>query len=145
MVMRSESLYLETDKFEHLEVKEHFINPCCFGEDFAAWLRDQIRDLSSEGYIIRDPLQEDYGWGFWVEHDGRDFWVALSYAEEGPVQEPAHWVATVAWDAGFDLLQRFFRPPRLSQFEKLCDRIQGAIRSAPEIKILTENEWRKLA
>jgi hypothetical protein len=71
--------------------------------------------------------------------------VALSYAEEGPVQEPAHWVASVAWDAGLDLVQRFFRPPRRSQFEKLRDRIHGAIRSAPDIKVLTEDEWTKLA
>jgi hypothetical protein len=143
--MRRDDLYLETDKFEHREVKEHFINACCFGEDFAAWLRDQIRDLSGDGYIIREPIQEDYGWGFWVEHDSRTFWVALSYAEEGPVQEPAHWVASVAWDAGLDLVQRFFRPPRRSQFEKLRDRIHGAIRSAPDIKVLTEDEWTKLA
>jgi hypothetical protein len=27
---------VETDLFEHREVKPHFINPCCFGEDFAA-------------------------------------------------------------------------------------------------------------
>jgi hypothetical protein len=26
---------VETDMFEHREVKSHFINPCCFGEDLA--------------------------------------------------------------------------------------------------------------
>src|SRR5262249_30425150 len=30
-------IIIETDLFEHREVKPHFINPCCFGEDFAAW------------------------------------------------------------------------------------------------------------
>ncbi len=143
--MLREDLYLETDKFEHREVKEHFINDCCFGEDFAAWLRDQIRDLSSDGYIIGEPIQEDYGWGFWVEHDRRTFWVALSYAEEGAVQEPAHWVASVTWDPGFNLIQRFFRAPLPRQFEKLRDRICAAIRSAPDIRVLTEDEWTKLA
>jgi len=37
---------VETDMFEHREVKAHFINPCCFGEDFAAWLREQISSLA---------------------------------------------------------------------------------------------------
>jgi hypothetical protein len=34
-----DAITIETDLFEHREVKPHFINPCCFGEDFAAWLR----------------------------------------------------------------------------------------------------------
>ena len=142
--MLSDELYLETDKFEHREVKEHFINPCCFGEDFAAWLREQIHDLSADGYVIHEPIQEDYGWGFWVERDRRDFWIALSYASGGPVQEPAHWVAILAWEPGFDLIQRFFRRPDRAIFELLRDRIWGAIRSASDIKILSEDEWTRL-
>jgi len=31
-----DSIMVETDLFEHGEVKPTFINPCCFGEDFAA-------------------------------------------------------------------------------------------------------------
>jgi hypothetical protein len=38
--MRVEVLPLvETDLFEHRRVKPHFINPSCFGEDCAKWLR----------------------------------------------------------------------------------------------------------
>ena len=33
---------VETDLFEHREVKPHFINPCCFGEDFASWLKQEL-------------------------------------------------------------------------------------------------------
>ncbi|HYX67548.1 MAG TPA: hypothetical protein VE825_00325, partial [Terriglobales bacterium] len=55
---------VETDIFEHRHVKPHFINPCCFGEDFAAWLREQLSTLSSSGFVFSDPAQEDYGWGF---------------------------------------------------------------------------------
>jgi hypothetical protein len=34
---------VETEMFEHRDVKPHFINnPCCFGEDFAAWLKEHI-------------------------------------------------------------------------------------------------------
>ncbi len=29
---------VETELFERREVRPHFINPCCFGEDFAGWL-----------------------------------------------------------------------------------------------------------
>ena len=36
--MDFESVRVETDLLEHREVKPHFINPCCFGEDFARWV-----------------------------------------------------------------------------------------------------------
>jgi hypothetical protein len=32
-------ILFETDRFNVSEVKRHFINPCCFGEDLAGWLR----------------------------------------------------------------------------------------------------------
>ena len=42
----NDAITIETDMFEHREVKPHFINPCCFGEDFAAWMK---RELSPSG------------------------------------------------------------------------------------------------
>jgi hypothetical protein len=41
-----DSITVETDMFEHREAKPHFINPCCFGEDFAAWLKQEISPLT---------------------------------------------------------------------------------------------------
>ena len=35
-------ILFETDRFNVSEVKEHFINPCCFGEDLAEWLRQEL-------------------------------------------------------------------------------------------------------
>jgi hypothetical protein len=49
----NESIMIETDLFEHREMKPHFMNPSSFGEDFAAWLKSELSD----------PIQEDYGWG----------------------------------------------------------------------------------
>src|SRR5215468_8669597 len=69
---------VETDLFEHREVKPHFINPCCFGEDFASWLRGKLTPLTAEGFLFADPIQEDYGWGFWASHRKDRFWIALS-------------------------------------------------------------------
>ncbi len=36
---------LQTGCFSSTEVQEHFINPCCFGEDFAAWLMPKPQAL----------------------------------------------------------------------------------------------------
>jgi hypothetical protein len=42
-----------------LESGEHFINPCCFGEDLAAWLRSR---LAEKNVHAGTPYQEDWGW-----------------------------------------------------------------------------------
>ena len=68
-----DDIIIETNFFEHREVKSHFINPCCFGEDFAAWLRGRLSPLAAEGFHFADAIQEDYGWGFWASHRGDRF------------------------------------------------------------------------
>src|SRR5580658_6278176 len=37
-----DSITVVTDMFEHRNAKPHFINPCCFGEDFAEWLKQEL-------------------------------------------------------------------------------------------------------
>jgi len=49
----------ETGRFNLSEEKPHFINPCCFGEDLAAWLRGK---LIERGIPTIEPGQEDWGW-----------------------------------------------------------------------------------
>ena len=86
---------VETDLFEHREVKPHFINPCCFGEDFAGWLLLEIAPLTGDGFEFSPPIQEDYGWGFSAQRGKDKFWVALSYVGDGPTEEPAQFVVSV--------------------------------------------------
>jgi hypothetical protein len=50
---------VETDLFEHREVKPHFINPCCFGEDFAAWLKQELARFPELGVQLSEAIQED--------------------------------------------------------------------------------------
>ncbi|MGZ7040870.1 MAG: hypothetical protein ACXVH7_03665, partial [Thermoanaerobaculia bacterium] len=84
-----EAIAIKTDRFEHREVKPHFINPCCFGEDFAVWLTGELSMLRAAGFHFSEPIQEDYGWGLWAHHGEDPFWIALSYVGEGPTEEPA--------------------------------------------------------
>src|SRR3989442_7625177 len=95
-----DEITVETDLFEHREVKPHFINPCCFGEDFVAWLLTELAPLTAAGFEFSPPIQEDYGWGLWANHGKDPFWVALSYVGEGPTEDPGQWVVSVTYDAG---------------------------------------------
>lgn len=56
-----DDITIETDIFDHWEVKPHFINPCCFGEDFAAWLRGRLAPLSGEGFHFAEAVQDTVG------------------------------------------------------------------------------------
>ncbi|HLZ13910.1 MAG TPA: hypothetical protein VKP58_15105 [Candidatus Acidoferrum sp.] len=130
------SITIETDIFEHREVKPHFVNPCCFGEDFAAWLTGQLSPLKETGFIFSQPIQEDYGWGFWASYEKTPFWVALSFVGNGPQDPPSQWVVTVAYDPGLNLMKRLFHKPNPQAFAQLRDRIWEALKSEQRIKIL---------
>jgi hypothetical protein len=90
-----DSITVETDLFEHWKVGAHFINRCCFGEDFAAWLRQELASRVGPEFELSDVIQEDYGWGFWVSGDHDRFWIALSYVGDGPQKGPVQWVISV--------------------------------------------------
>lgn len=69
--MRRDLLF-ETARFDLSVVGAHFINPCCFGEDAAAWLRAR---LVERGVDAGAPFQEDWGWGLGATHAGGRYFV----------------------------------------------------------------------
>ena len=131
-----DNITIETDLFEHREIKPHFINACCFGEDFAGWLRGSLLPLTAEGFHFENPIQEDYGWGFWASHERDRFWIALSYVGDGPQEDPAQWVISVGYDAGLNLIRRLFHKSNQQMFSLLRDRIWQSLKSNSEIKIV---------
>ncbi len=125
---------IRTDLFEHREVKPTFINPCCFGEDFAGWLKQKLAPLKESGFLFSASIQEDYGWGFWVSHGKDRFWVALSYVGNGAQEEPAEWIITVA-RAGF--LSRLLRRSESEHHRtELRNRIWELVRSDSAIQVV---------
>lgn len=57
--MTRRDFLFSTDRFNLSKVKEHFINPCCFGEDLASWLHERLQIV---GLTVDEPGQEDFGW-----------------------------------------------------------------------------------
>ena len=127
---------VETDLFEHREVKPHFINPCCFGEDFAEWLKKQIGVLERSGFSFSEIIQEDYGWGFWAWHGKDPFWVALGYVGDGPQEAPAQWVVSVDYDPGLNLIKRLFHSPDRAALRQLRDHVRQALSCNAAIRIV---------
>ena len=54
-----ERLRFRSSNFNLSKVRKHFINPCCFGEDLAAWL---VPKLAVRNIQTAKPYQEDWGW-----------------------------------------------------------------------------------
>jgi hypothetical protein len=131
-----DAITIETDMFEHREVKPHFINPCCFGEDFALWLKRELSPLADDGFSFSEPIQEDYGWGFWAWHGKDPFWVAMSYAGDGPQDPPAQWVVSVSYDAGLNFIKRLFHKPDTQAFAQLRNRVWQSVNSNNAISLI---------
>jgi hypothetical protein len=129
------SIEVETDLFEHREAGPHFINPCCFGEDFAAWLRQQLSPLAGSGYAFSESIQEDYGWGFWVSHGKDRFWVAISFVGDGPQEPPAQWVVSVNADAGLNPIRRLFHRPDAAALAELRNGVRRALEGNSAIRV----------
>src|ERR1700737_2947979 len=58
-LMNALYILFRSSHFNLSKVREHFINPCCFGEDLAAWL---IPKLAVKNIETAKPYQEDWGW-----------------------------------------------------------------------------------
>lgn len=129
-----DSIMVETDLFEHREAKPHFTNPCCFGEDFAAWLKQELSHFPELGLEVSEPIQEDYGWGLWASRGKDRFWVALSYVGDGPQEGPAQWVISVTHDPGLNLAKRLFHKPDQQALGQIRDRVRQILVSNNAIK-----------
>jgi hypothetical protein len=73
--MNALSILFRTSLFNLSKVGEHFINPCCFGEDLAGWLRQR---LTSKGIESSPPYQEDWGWELPVKLGTDSYYLCMS-------------------------------------------------------------------
>jgi hypothetical protein len=132
-----ESITVETDLFEHREVKPNFINPRCFGEDFATWLRLELSRLPELGFELSEIIQEDYGWGWWASRGNDPFWIALGVVDDDEPQEgPTQWIVSVTYDPGFNLMKRLFNKPDRRAFDQLEENVRRILASNSAIRTI---------
>ena len=115
-------------RFENRTPQPHFINPNCFGEDLAGWLREGMDAAFTPG----DVIQEDYGWGLWANAGGEPYWIYVGVMDESVGEEVAEWMVGVAYDPGLSLVKRLFGKPNPSQLLAICRGIDARLRNTPE-------------
>lgn len=135
--MRNHVSFFSTRFQSHITDPER-TNSSDYGEDLAAWLLAQVRLLASQTmpFTFNDaPIQEDYGYGFWV---GSDIWVAVGIMDDSIGADNAEWVVSVAYDPGLNLKKRLFGKPDRSFQLQICQALHAALTAAPDI---TEIRW----
>lgn len=116
-----------TDIFESKEVKPHFINDRCFGEDMAQWF---VEAASGGKFTFGEPFQEDWGWAVLAETNDEKFVVGFAIMDESIGEDQADWLITVEKMRRWIVLGSKDSPMR----SELCDLIQNVLRDKPHIR-----------
>ena len=86
--MNAMDILFRSDRFNLSKVGEHFINPCCFGEDLAAWLRPR---LAAKNIETSTPYQEDWGWELPAKLGTDSYYLCMSGNADRPGTDEGEW------------------------------------------------------
>lgn len=73
--MNRKDVLFRTTRFHASKVGDHFINPCCFGEDLGAWLQSKLK---SKGINASSPGQQDWGWYIHAELEDAKYFLGMN-------------------------------------------------------------------
>ncbi len=130
--MIAQTVYATTDRFESTTPGEHFINPRCFGEDFAQWLHSS---LIKGGYDVSDPIQEDFGWVLIVTVVDRKFTITVGIMDESIGQALAQWCIAVAYEKPLNPFRTWFKPPPTKALDALFKDVRTALETERDFKV----------
>lgn len=106
------------------------------GNAFAGWLKEKLTNM---GFTCNELIQEDYGWGFWINSQGKTVWVSVSYAPEDTGN--GEWFVS----ATHEIPLLIFKPwlwtkekQGLAEEQKVYQGLRDAIASESAIEILRE-------
>ena len=128
--MRREASF-KSSTFNTSDVREYFINDCCFGDDLAKWLIARLRAAGLE--TDDEPGQEDFGWYFNFNVPAGAYCCIVAYQEDEP---EGVWHITLERRLGF--VRSVFGGRGHGIDAHAVDAINKALESAPEVK---ELQW----
>jgi len=135
--MRSHVTF-KTSRFNQTEVRPHFINDCCFGEDCIAWV---IAELRARGWSdLTEAWQEDWGWHTSGARGGRRYLLSVGLI---PEDEP-EWLVHITERA--PLLDRLRGRGALTVLPDLAPALHDVLRSASDVRDVSwyhEDELRR--
>lgn len=124
-------LSFETNRFNLSEVKEHFINPCCFGEDLAAWLRGKLLE---RGAKVTDPGQEDWGWYIEAGCKGQSYFIGIGGNADEVSQDKNQGEWRIMVEKHRSLWEKLTRTNDLSKDDEMLTMIWEILQTEPDFK-----------
>ena len=91
------NVIFRSDAFNTSEAKDYFINECCFGDDLARWLIEQLRARGV--HAESEPGQEDFGWYLTYRVGDTDYDFVIG--SRGGENDRHEWLGWVERSAGF--------------------------------------------
>ena len=116
----------QTTLFNSTEVRNYFINDCCFGDDCAAWLAGELRATGLAG--VGDPWQEDWGWQFAVELGDSRILLGVGLI---PEDEP-EWLIQI--QESRSLLKRWLGQPDREGMRRVVQTVHAVLSHARELR-----------
>lgn len=133
--MVEHALWVTTDRFETITPSEDFINPRCFGEDFALWLKPR---LAERGLRVSDPIQEDWGWVLLVNSAGYKFTITIGVMEDSIGNPTADWRVGVVDERGLNSIRTWFKPAPAETLLSVLQELKAVLTDEPQYKISNE-------
>jgi hypothetical protein len=127
-------ILFETSCFNLSKVAEHFINPCCFGEDLASWLRTKLADKHIEA---AQPYQKDWGWELPVTHRSDVYYLCMSGNpdEAGTNKDDGEWRIIV--QKRQSIWQRLTGKGKITADDPLVRLIERILSGEPAVRTCT--------
>jgi hypothetical protein len=128
--MNSLNILFKTSRFNLSKVGEHFINPCCFGEDLAAWLGTKLSDRNIQ---VRPPYQEDWGWELPVKHGIKSYYLCMNgNSDNGANKDEGEWRIIV--EKRRSIWQRVSGTGKIAATDAMGRLIEDILSSEPTIR-----------
>ncbi len=129
--MNALDILFRTSRFNLSKVGAHFINPCCFGEDLAAWLRAKLTELRIE---TRQAYQEDWGWELPAKLPSGSYFLCMSgnSEESGTDKDEGEWRIIV--EKKRSLGQLLTGKNRIASDDEMVRTVEDILKKEPGIR-----------
>jgi hypothetical protein len=130
--MVEHALWVTTDRFEVSTAGANFINPRCFGEDFALWLQPR---LAERGLTVSEPIQEDWGWVLLASLVNDKFTISIAVMDESIGQVPGNWRIGVDYEKPLNPIRKWFKPVPVKSLLAVFEELKAVLTSEPHFKV----------
>ena len=128
-------VHFRSTAFNCTEPKDYFINDCCFGDDVARWLIQQLR---AQGIQTADaPDQEDFGWYVTLHAGGTEHCFVIGF-QPNDAATGDQWLGWLERQTGF--LGSLFGGRKRGILPEAILAIDTALKSSPDIQRVTWHE-----